>query len=324
MEYKFIVNTENVNSYGYRVLTKGIDVSQYERNPVVLWMHERPNVIGRARLSKEGDQMVCWVTFNSKNKIAAEIEQQVKDDFIRMCSMYAEVIEASSDASLTLPGQKYETVTKCKLIEISIVDIGGNDDAIRLSAGDGTAPKIKLLNNSKQENKMSELKVIALSMGMDANTGEAAILQEISSLKLSKATAEATAKEWENKYLTLQRNEATKMVDKAVLLGLIPEDLKDVQIKAFETDFEGQNVKLTKLITEKETENEVNGVQNVIGSAVKLSKEEQKQKSGNLEESFDYLQKHDPVKLAKIRAEEPQKYAKLSADYSAGVRYTQK
>ncbi len=324
MEYKFIVNTENVNSYGYRVLTKGIDVSQYERNPVVLWMHNRPQVIGRARLSKEGDQLVCWITFNSKNDFAANIEQQVKDDFIRMCSMYAEVIEASSDASMVLPGQKYETVTKCKLIEISVVDIGGNDDAIRLSAGDGTTPKIKLLNNSKKEHTMSELKVIALALGMDANTGEAALLQEVSNLKLAKTTAETKAREWENKYLTLQRNEATKMVDKAVQLGLIPEDLKDVQVKAFETDFDGQSVKLTKLITEKETENETNGVQNVIGSAVKLAKDAPKKTAGNPEESFDYLQKHDPVKLSKIRAEEPQKYAKLSADYSAGIRYTQK
>ena len=36
-----IVSTEAVNSYGSRVLTEGIDLSQYEKNPVLLWMHRR-------------------------------------------------------------------------------------------------------------------------------------------------------------------------------------------------------------------------------------------------------------------------------------------
>ena len=36
-----IISTEAVNSYGSRVLTAGIDLSQYERNPVLLWMHRR-------------------------------------------------------------------------------------------------------------------------------------------------------------------------------------------------------------------------------------------------------------------------------------------
>ena len=36
-----IISTEAVNSYGSRVLTDGIDLSQYERNPVLLWMHRR-------------------------------------------------------------------------------------------------------------------------------------------------------------------------------------------------------------------------------------------------------------------------------------------
>ena len=41
MTYEFIINTENVNEFYYRVLTDGIDYTQYMRNPVVLFMHER-------------------------------------------------------------------------------------------------------------------------------------------------------------------------------------------------------------------------------------------------------------------------------------------
>lgn len=329
MEYKFIVNTENVNSYGYRIITEGIDISQYEINPVVLFMHNRGNssrptgdeVIGRARLEKVGDQLLAYITFDSTNEFASKIEKKVKGDFIRMCSMYADVIEASSDPALVLPGQKYETITKCKLIEISIVDIGGNDDAIRLSAGGENAPKIKLLNQ-KTEHKMSEFKTIALALGVDANTGESEILRKVTELKLAKETAENATKEWKDKYVALQKTEATKIVDKAVSLGLIPEDLKDIQIEAFDKDFEGQSVKLNRLIKAKEEENETNGIQSTIHSAVELSKNGKNKTSGDGKDSFDYLQKHNPVELSRIRNEEPQKYAKLSKDYSAGVRYT--
>lgn len=327
MEYKFIVNTENVNSYGYRIITEGIETTQYERNPVVLFMHNRfgghaptgDEVIGRARLAKEGDQLLAYITFDTDNDFAAKIEKKVKGDFIRMCSMYADIIEASSDPALVLPGQKYETITKCKLVEISIVDIGGNDDAIRLSAS-GTNPKIKLLNQ-KSENKMSELKTIALALGKPADASETELLNTVTQLKLAKDTAENQTKEWKDKYIALQKSEATKLVDKAVSLGLIPEDLKDVQINAFESDFDGQSVKLNKLITDKEAENTKNGVQTQIGNAVQLSKNG-KQTPVNAEESFDYLQKHNAVELSRIRTEEPLKYAQLVKGYAEGVRYT--
>ncbi len=330
MEYKFIVNTENVNSYGYRIITSGIDYTQYERNPVVLFMHNRSGghqstgdeVIGRARLTKEGDQLIAYITFDGENDFASKIEKKVKGDFIRMCSMYADIIEASSDEALTLPGQKYETITKCKLVEISIVDIGGNDDAIRLSAN-GDTPKIKLLNQ-KPEKNMSEFKTIALALGKPADASEADLLNTVNELKLAKSTADTKTQEWKDKFIALQKTEATKMVDKAVSLGLIPEDLKDVQITAFESDFDGQSVKLAKLITDKEAENVTNGVQAVIGDAINLSKNKGKNTAADGEDSFDFLQKKNAVELSRIRSEEPQKYAQLVKDYAAGVRYTTK
>ena len=331
MEYKFIVNTENVNSYGYRVLTDGIDVTQYERNPVVLFMHSRAGsfsptgdeVIGKARLQKEGDQLLAYITFDSENEFAAKIEKKVKGEFIRMCSMYADVKEASSDSELVLPGQKYETVTKCKLVEISIVDIGGNDDSIRLSASTEAPPKIKLLNQ-KSENNMSELKTIALALGKPSDATETDLLNTVNELKLAKSNADTKTQEWKDKFIALQKTDATKMVDKAVSLGLIPEDLKDAQIQAFESDFEGQSVKLSKLIAEKETEATQNGVQTVIGAAVQLANKMPKSETGDNKDSFDYLQKHNPVELSRVRSEEPQKYGQLVKGYSEGIRYIAK
>lgn len=44
------LTNDTLNSYGYRVLTSGVDVSQYERNPLLLYMHERGKVIGYPKI----------------------------------------------------------------------------------------------------------------------------------------------------------------------------------------------------------------------------------------------------------------------------------
>lgn len=45
--HTFVVSDESPNSYGFVVLTEGIDTAQFERNPVMLYMHERSRVVGR-------------------------------------------------------------------------------------------------------------------------------------------------------------------------------------------------------------------------------------------------------------------------------------
>lgn len=329
MTHDFIINTEDVNEYKFRVLTDGIDYTQYMKNPIVLFMHEREfaktdenkgsAVIGRCvNLYKKGTDLIATIEFDEADPFAAKIAGKVERGFIRMASMYAPVLEKSSDSKHILPGQLLETVTRCKLEEISIVDVGGNDKALKLSK-ENTAVQLKKINQ-KSENKMSELKTIALALGKPADTSESELLNTVTELKLAKSNADTKAKEWEDKYIALQKSEATTIVNKAVKLGLIPEDLAEGQISLFEKDFEGQKVKLSKLIEDKEAEDVKNGKNAVIGAVV-LAGGKQTPVIGG-EESFDYLQKNDPVKLAKIRTEEPQKYAQLAKAYAEGVRWT--
>lgn len=328
--YQFIVSTDAVNSYGYRVLTEGIDTEQYMRNPVVLYMHNRNNyqpngneVIGRAvGLKKEAGKLIAEVEFDEDDEFAKQIAGKVERGFIRMCSLGADVIETSLDTDLIFPGQTLETVTKCKMVELSIVDIGGNDQALRLSR-DGQPALLKKVN-LKKENTMSELKTIALALGLNADTGEAVVLQNVNELKLAKENAEKETKEWKDKFVALQKSEATKLVDKAVTLGLIPEDLKDAQLLAFENDFDGQSVKLSKLIEEKETANAQDKRKNEVKDFVGLTKQNAGGKTtanGGNEECFDYLQKHNVVELKRLQKEEPEKYAQLFNEYKAGVRF---
>lgn len=327
MTHDFVINTENVNEYKYRILTDGIDYTQYLRNPVVLYLHERDSfknkggeVIGRcSKLFVEDKKLIATIEFDEKDEFSKRIADKVAGGFIRMASMYADVIAASSEPELIKEGQLYETVTKCKLVEISIVPIGGNDDALKLSKKGGEV-KLNKLNVKKED--MSELKTIALALGKPADTSESELLGTIAQVKLDASNSKAKVEELEAEIKTIRLSGATVLVDKAVALGLIPATLKDSQVKAFEGDYDGQTAILSKLIEEKETANGQGGDQTKLKEVILAGKTTTT--ITDTEESFDYLQKHNTVKLAKIRDEQPEQYAKLAKDYAAGVRHTNK
>ncbi len=143
-----IISTEAVNSFGSRVLTSGIDLSQYERNPVLLWMHRRswePGAmpIGRIEnLRKEDGKLIGTPVFDQNDDFARQIESKWENGFLRMASAALEPIETTPDPALVLPGQTRETVTRSKLVEVSIVDIGGNDEALQLYGEEGKLLKL--------------------------------------------------------------------------------------------------------------------------------------------------------------------------------------
>ena len=134
-----IITTSGLNCYGGRVLTSGGNLTQFEKNPVLLYMHRRgfdgkTMPIGRIEnLRIDGDKLIGTPVFDEKDEFARQIGQKWEDGFLRMFSAGIEIIETSSEASLMLPGQTRPTITKWKLEEVSIVDIGGNDEALRLS-----------------------------------------------------------------------------------------------------------------------------------------------------------------------------------------------
>lgn len=321
MAYKFIVNTEDVNEYGYRVLTDGIDTEQYMRNPVVLFQHTRfdnenkgSEVIGKCvKLYKEDSKLIAEIEFDTEDEFAKKIEGKVKREYIRMCSMYGDAKETSMEPEYLLPGQIFETVTKSKLVEISITDIGGNDGALRLTRN-GAPIKLQKLNINTDT---MSFKTIALALGIDANSSEDIVLNKVQGLqkKLNDANDEIkllkqTAKEQETAT-------ATELVDKAIKLNLIPEALKASQIKAFDGDFQNQKVTLTKLIETKEAEdgktNKIKLVKEVISGAKPAATPNA---DGYQKGDFIKLSKENPNELARMKREEPEEFKQIfKAEY---------
>lgn len=152
----FVLNDESVNSYGFIVLTEGIDTSVFERNPVMLYMHNRDgNVIGRwENIRKEEKRLLADAVFDESTELGAQVKKQVEGGFLRAVSIGIEDI-----AKEQLNG--VQTVTKCRLIEVSVVDIPSNSNAVKLMRRSGGY--VYRLNDLEEE-AMEDLKTSLISL----------------------------------------------------------------------------------------------------------------------------------------------------------------
>lgn len=127
------ISNDSLNSYGSRVLTAGMNVEQYQRNPVLLYMHERGNVIGFVKdLKVEDGEVTGELVFDEATELSKRCKKQYEFGSLRMVSVGIDILELSDANEYLVQGQTRPTVTKSKLFEVSLVDIGSNDDAIVL------------------------------------------------------------------------------------------------------------------------------------------------------------------------------------------------
>ena len=120
-------------------------------------------------------------------------------------------------------------MTKSKLFEVSLVDVGANDDAIvlykdeeRITLGKDGECALPLLNNQPIQKTM-EQKQMALLLGLPETADEAAIRAAIGVLNAAKAE-NATLKAANE---TLALAQVTSLVDKAIAERRITADKKD-------------------------------------------------------------------------------------------------
>lgn len=229
------ITNSALNAYGTRVITSGGDIEQYRRNPVLLYMHNRGEVIGYVKdISVEGDEITGELCFDGASDISVRCSKQWEFGSLRMVSAGLDIIEMSEDEQLLVPGQTRPTITKWKLREVSVVDIGANDDAIKLyrdgqlleltAGGDNPLP---LINQSKTTMKKEQL---ALLLGLAETATEAEIEAKITALMskdndLSAVIAERDALKAEKAQITLAA--ITSAVDGAISERRLTADKKD-------------------------------------------------------------------------------------------------
>lgn len=215
------ISNEIVNCYGFRVLTAGIDVEQYKRNPVLLYMHERGNVVGYVNdLKVENDEITGELMFDCASEQSERCQKQFEFGSLRMVSAGLEIIETSEDPAMLVPGQTRPTITKSRLFEVSVADVGANDDAIVLEkdgkrimlSKDGTCGLPLITHNNNQSNKEMEQKVIALQLGLPETATENEINAKLAQLKALQQENETLKAEKQ----TLAEARIAQLVDTAI------------------------------------------------------------------------------------------------------------
>lgn len=248
MAKEVIISTSGLNCYGGRVLTSGIDLTQFQKNPLLLWMHRRSfdrdaMPIGRIdNLRTDGDRLIGTPVFDQNDEFAKKIESKWENGFLRMASAGIEIIETSDAPEHLLQGQTRRTITRCRLEEVSIVDMGGNDEALQLYDRSGKVLKLAAGEDNDALPLLAPEKKDALSGtapdGKDNNqtnkSTQSMNKEFLQLLGLSETATEQEAvgalrllKEKADKVETLQLASITAVVDGAIAEKRITADKKE-------------------------------------------------------------------------------------------------
>jgi HK97 family phage prohead protease len=227
---RVVITTEAVNSYGTRVLTAGIDLGQYEKNPVLLYMHRRGEVIGVMKdLRIEGDRLTGEPDFDEASELSRRCKAQWEKGSLKMVSVGIDILATSDAAEDVVVGQTTATITRSRLFEVSVVDIGANDEAMVLTragkiitlgqGGENPLPGLTEASNSKLNNQKTamELKEVAQMVGLPETADEQAVKSRLETMKQAEAEKEALLQEKEK----MEAQRVTELVDGAIAAGKI-------------------------------------------------------------------------------------------------------
>jgi hypothetical protein len=150
---RFTLTTDAVNSYGFRVLTKGVDLTLFKSNPLMLWMHRR--ALGGTlnevlplgfwdNLQYTEGSITGVPVFDDTDSFATGIYNKVENGTIKMASAGFRPVEWSDKPEYKLPGQSGPTLISSQLEEVSLVDIGANADALAVTLYNNTGGIIQL------------------------------------------------------------------------------------------------------------------------------------------------------------------------------------
>lgn len=314
-EFDFTISDESINDRGGRVLTRGINLKNFKKNPVGFYNHHRSAdpywggdgdaakilpVVRWENLKKNEDgTLTGTAVFDEDDDFSMSLYGKVSKGFINSVSIGIEMLAVSYDEKDLVKGQTRGTITKSNLREISIVDIPGNPNATKLAGGQ----QILMLSAAGkiQENLDEILPLIpqkksgmSLFKGLSAlfQTAETGTEEEVTQVaEQLKADVEKTEgeietlkgdladKESEITALTAERDELTGEIE------TLKADLKVAQEKntEFETRLAGLEEKYNAQVEHTEKIVEQNNlkpgeVDQLAGGQVEQTSQDQKEK----------------------------------------------
>ena len=167
MAQTFILSDNSVNSHGFIVKTEGIDTTRFCKNPIMLYNHDRNGgIIGRwEKLRVVDGKLLADAVFDEKDGLGAMINDKVKRGFINSVSIGMNPLEEIIENGV-------RTVIKSELIEVSIVDIPANPNAVKTLRN---SKNMLLLSYSQEDLKTRLIKLL----GLDENISDAELFEYV-------------------------------------------------------------------------------------------------------------------------------------------------
>lgn len=301
----FIINDENtVNSYGFRVLTDGIDIVDFVKNPVMLAQHERGvlQVIGKwENIRKEGGKLLADAVFDMADEFAAKVAGKVERGFLKATSLGIKPLTESTNKSTLIKGQTHATVTTSKLREVSIVDIPSNADSLKLF--DAEPPK----KIEKQTKKDMDLLKLSLALGFSDAVTEEQLLAKVGELNTAKETLTVELADLKTKEADAKVKQITLAVESAIKDGRIQASQKESITKLMNADFE-EGMDFINALEAKKGVPDTIAVQLAAangggGTAAPVVKD------------YAWYEQNDPKELVRLMNEETERYEALLVSY---------
>lgn len=317
MPKKFILTDQTINNYGFIVLTSGIDLSRFTKNPVMLFDHCKEDILGRwDNIKVEGDQLTAESVFDEKDPEAMIMSGKVDQGFLNGTSIGFEALEFE----LGMPGfEDVPICTKCILMECSLTPLPSNGNAIRVFDREGKLmAKEDVLTvlssnnklNPKIEIKMKDLKLFIVALSLAADSTDEQVLQAVKDsaannkvLEAKKTELEGVITELSTKVDAAKTSQITSLVENAIAAGKLSAGEKDTYVKLASADFDS----VKTLIDAKKPHKELITQLSVDGDG--------KDKDPRKDWTFDDWSKKDSKGLLKMKNENAEKYKKLYSDF---------
>ncbi|NOS94546.1 MAG: hypothetical protein HOP30_21760 [Cyclobacteriaceae bacterium] len=240
IDKEFLLTDNSVNSYGFRLLTEGYLIAEYQKNPIGYDMHKREDgvLVRWDDLRVEGDKVYGKPVINLNHPKGQRTVEEIENGFLNAASVgHIKALEWTDDPKLLLPDQTGFTVTKWFNRECSLVDVPGNFNALtKLFDADENPINLSDYNIHPKFNLMKEIKFTAqqlLAMNLSAEANDTQVAQAFSDLVAKAAKADALKAELD----TLKGSVLTAEVKGLVEAGLATKKLTPALADKLKADY---------------------------------------------------------------------------------------
>lgn len=231
-----IINDESaVNDRGYRLLNSGLDRSRYEKNPVMLHQHDVDQIIGHCTsLYISGSKLIGTFEFDD-DALSRDIEHKAMNGSLKGVS-------ASFYVRNTENRPEGEFVTEWELLEVSLVTLPSNPNAVKLSSTYG-------LNLTPEEasGKIMQLSASMLPINQNNPTNMILTKENLTALGLSNEPTQEECNEAVQRIVAernelsarleeLHAQEGERLINEALKSGKVPEGAKEVYTQLYRLD----------------------------------------------------------------------------------------